>query len=699
MRNRTAFLLFVASILIGCGGGGGSSSGDSSPSNLNPGGGTGNPSPSVNVGIFSDAPVAGLKYRQGQQEGFTDSEGKFQYDSNSSVPVEFLIGHASLGFADGAGLVTPFDLNESMASTHRGLNISRLLITLDVDGNPDNGIELPESTHTLIAELPFDMAPEAFDQDQQVKSFSRQAGVDELVSVDVAQLHMLKNPRIQAQLSETTQMVDQINRLNIEFDPDISTAGLLASFRLDNGEQLYIFGDPLLPNLMSSALYIDPASRYYFVRFDAAGLVRYVNSNGAASRVVTNTVENTMAKFLQAFDISNYRGSAENVLVGIAGGAGASSLNWSYSSIAVITSAMNGFPEGQLSTTNMVQVAATIMGAMHQIRCGSSTGCQEGTLLQIALDRWLVDASFSARVTSVQQTMFDIAAVCLTFPGLNDGSICGAENSLASVMSLLNGASITDLGLWDGQLTRFRAAISLNDGGSLSRIYIGTNETFAFQSVSSTHWRSSQGPVPDPWIYATVRVGADLSFRRLSADMLYFELQSTGAFVGEMEVLECRFVFDRTLEDGDDMYLQSCSQVDSTTPETQAIADLFRDLRPLAFSRSGLMYKEIERVGDDTRVYFRTFPVAERDQIALAYGGLPGLGSIFGNYIDNLPSVRHIANTGIYSNAKLSVSEEVFLDPFSGWQFRQHASGGIVDSRVRGGELYFKVSHFTDIEL
>ncbi|HEY5806988.1 MAG TPA: Ig domain-containing protein, partial [Povalibacter sp.] len=106
----------------------------------------------IAVGTFRDATVAGLGYSSGEQNGVTDSKGKFNYEVGESVT--FAVGNVTLGTAaQGKELITPVDIVPNGTGTSRHvLNIVRFLLMLDRDGEPDNGIEISEAIRTAAAD-------------------------------------------------------------------------------------------------------------------------------------------------------------------------------------------------------------------------------------------------------------------------------------------------------------------------------------------------------------------------------------------------------------------------------------------------------------------------------------------------------------------------------------------------------------------
>src|SRR5690554_3806997 len=134
-KTKVATLGVALSLLAGCfSGSSGSSSGSDS-----------------STGVFVDSPVAGLTYSGGGDAARTDEEGRFNYDSGQTL--SFSVGGLALGSATGADIITPVDLVEGAdAGDTSVINISRLLQSLDSDGNLNNGIQITEAIDQALQE-------------------------------------------------------------------------------------------------------------------------------------------------------------------------------------------------------------------------------------------------------------------------------------------------------------------------------------------------------------------------------------------------------------------------------------------------------------------------------------------------------------------------------------------------------------------
>lgn len=109
------------------------------------------------TGIFRDSNVSGLDYASGELSGVTAAEGggrlqgSFEYEIGA--PVTFSIGNLSLGTADlGGAFLTPVDLVGNGTTNRREVqNIARLLMMLDEDNNPGNGIAISNAVRAAAA--------------------------------------------------------------------------------------------------------------------------------------------------------------------------------------------------------------------------------------------------------------------------------------------------------------------------------------------------------------------------------------------------------------------------------------------------------------------------------------------------------------------------------------------------------------------
>jgi len=187
-KNRLLIVILgvFALIFVSCGGGGG---GD---------GGTGT---TTSQGTFVDSPVEGLQYKTPTQSGITDAEGTFQYQEAEIIT--FSIGDIVLGSGSCKQIMSTIDLvGEAIDETHETVtNIARLLLSLDEDGDWDNGIRITETIRNECEGRSIDFAQsiEDFGNDPDVQNLFdvlnalgvfTDGGVRTLCSAEQAQSHL-----------------------------------------------------------------------------------------------------------------------------------------------------------------------------------------------------------------------------------------------------------------------------------------------------------------------------------------------------------------------------------------------------------------------------------------------------------------------------------------------------------------------------
>lgn len=145
----------AVSLLVACGGGGGGTTTTTTTST------------SAKTGVILDAAVAGLSYRTATKSGTTDANGTFEYAEGETV--EFMLYGQVIGTINGAGVITPYSFIEADNNPNYAVNVMRLLQTLDTDGNPGNGIEMPSLSVTM--NLNFNQSSANFGADATVLNF------------------------------------------------------------------------------------------------------------------------------------------------------------------------------------------------------------------------------------------------------------------------------------------------------------------------------------------------------------------------------------------------------------------------------------------------------------------------------------------------------------------------------------------------
>jgi len=191
----------------------------------------------VLTGVFVDSAVEGVSYATDTQAGITNSAGEFLYKIGEEV--SFSIGSIEFPPVLGAVQVSPVDMGlVSSDPRQTTVNIARLLQSLDDDGDPENGIDIPESAVTSSVAIDFFQDSEAFSNDTNVinlvanSSSQTNTLVDEGTAVShlESQVGPLPGENLSTEnlTSETTELQNtglQVNR--IEFDTRLFTAEML----------------------------------------------------------------------------------------------------------------------------------------------------------------------------------------------------------------------------------------------------------------------------------------------------------------------------------------------------------------------------------------------------------------------------------------------------------------------------------------
>jgi len=119
-------------------------------------------------GQFIDTYVQGLEYQTNSQNGLTDSKGYFNYKTGETIT--FSIGNTIIGTCIAKQFISPLDIAEtSDINNIIVLNISRLLQSLDIDGNLDNGIQINETIHDeMKVQIDFSLNETDFENNSEI---------------------------------------------------------------------------------------------------------------------------------------------------------------------------------------------------------------------------------------------------------------------------------------------------------------------------------------------------------------------------------------------------------------------------------------------------------------------------------------------------------------------------------------------------
>lgn len=142
-------------------------------------------------GVFIDSAVAGVNYNTESQSGSTDDSGAFTYSAGEQIT--FSIGTLLLPSAAAQNVISPVDLAVGSDDTAATItNIARLLQSLDLDGDPDNGIVIPPDAAQSAAPIDFDVSVENFENDAAVINLVANSGSSNttLISAAEANAHL-----------------------------------------------------------------------------------------------------------------------------------------------------------------------------------------------------------------------------------------------------------------------------------------------------------------------------------------------------------------------------------------------------------------------------------------------------------------------------------------------------------------------------
>jgi len=121
------------------------------------------PAPDNNE-LGAGSAVTGLEYQTATQQGVTGPDGTFQYVPGEDVT--FSIGDITLPTVAGAELITPLTVfNTDEITDLRVMNLARLLQTLDVDGDTENGIDISSDAIASATGLDVEFDSAFFDAD------------------------------------------------------------------------------------------------------------------------------------------------------------------------------------------------------------------------------------------------------------------------------------------------------------------------------------------------------------------------------------------------------------------------------------------------------------------------------------------------------------------------------------------------------
>ena len=265
-------------ILASCGGGGGSS----------------NP---TSTGTFVDSPVINIGYRTETQNGVTNSRGEFNYFPGETVT--FFIGDLEFPSIPAEQVVTPLDMADTDDISHPiVINISRLLQSLDKDGNPSNGISITDISKQNAVILDFDVSVSVFELSTAVRTMIANGGQDdprlELIDVVTTLVNLVAGLSASGALSSDPQPITGSALIGTwEIASPTQLDLFLLSF-FEDGTYLHAEVDETEPNAISgmewgSFTYIglgETTATQFLDNNGDAGLSDFSGDNGSSLRIL-----------------------------------------------------------------------------------------------------------------------------------------------------------------------------------------------------------------------------------------------------------------------------------------------------------------------------------------------------------------------------------------------------------------------------
>ena len=163
------------------------------------------------TGVFLDSAVEGISYRTETLSGVTSQSGEFQYISSESVT--FSIGDLVFPTISAAETVTPLDMSTSSnVSDNVVINTAMLLQSLDVDGDPSNGITISNEAVASATAVDLTVNPDELSQNSEVITLIANSGSSntEIVSSANAVRH-LQNTLVDSGALESLDRLEYTN--------------------------------------------------------------------------------------------------------------------------------------------------------------------------------------------------------------------------------------------------------------------------------------------------------------------------------------------------------------------------------------------------------------------------------------------------------------------------------------------------------
>jgi len=186
----------------------------------------------VKTGVFLDSAVQGLHYQTQTLQGETNALGQFQYHEGEVI--HFFIDDILIGTSRAKDIITPADFITPDSHKDTLSNLLRFIQTLDADDEPENGIQLSETSSRIsVDSINFSQAANDFVNDNNVliilAKYDKTQG---LISAGTADVHFYHSLNAYDLLKKDDESIFQIGG---------SISGLSGSLVLENlGEFLTI---------------------------------------------------------------------------------------------------------------------------------------------------------------------------------------------------------------------------------------------------------------------------------------------------------------------------------------------------------------------------------------------------------------------------------------------------------------------------
>jgi hypothetical protein len=261
------------------------------------GGGSGGSSNPPSTGTFVDSPVINIGYRTETQNGVTNSRGEFNYFPGEMVT--FFIGDLEFPSIPAEQVVTPLDMADTDDISHPiVINISRLLQSLDKDGNPSNGISITDISKQNAVILDFDVSVSVFELSTAVRTMIANGGQDdprlELIDVVTTLVNLVAGLSASGALSSDPQPITGSALIGTwEIASPTQLDFYLLSF-FEDGTYLHAEVDETEPNAISgmewgSFTYIglgETTATQFLDNNGDAGLSDFSGDNGSSLRIL-----------------------------------------------------------------------------------------------------------------------------------------------------------------------------------------------------------------------------------------------------------------------------------------------------------------------------------------------------------------------------------------------------------------------------